>query len=249
MTTWVLLRGLMRESRHWGDFKQQFSQAMQTQAVITPDFPGNGSLYAQKSLSSVAEMVNHLRSQLKQAGYAPPYNILALSLGAMVAVSWHEQYPDELEKIVLINTSLASYSPFYYRLLPKNYLAIPLLLLGSSSQRERLILKLSSERSRIENLHRIREQWISYAQEYPVTPGNILRQLNAAAKYHPAKAAPHNNVLLLAGQKDQLVNVRCSLTLAKEWGCAIRLHPHAGHDLPLDDGPWVIQQIQEWLKL
>jgi len=158
MTSWVLLRGLMRESRHWGDFKQQFSLAMHTQKVITPDFPGNGSLHAQKSLSSVAEMVNHLRSQLKQADYAPPYNILALSLGAMVAVSWHEQYPGELEKIVLINTSLASYSPFYYRLRPKNYLAIPLLLLGSSSQRERLILKLSSERSRIDTLHKIHKQ-------------------------------------------------------------------------------------------
>jgi pimeloyl-ACP methyl ester carboxylesterase len=248
MTTWVLLRGLMRESRHWGDFKQKFSLAMQTQAVITPDFPGSGSLHAQQSPNSVEEMVNHLRSQLQQANHAPPYNILALSLGAMVAVSWKEQYPDELDKIVLINTSLAPYNPFYHRLRPKNYLAILLLLFGSGSQRERLILKLTSERSRTEPLHKIIEQWICYAEEYPITRSNILRQLTAAAKYHTTMTPPHDNVLLLAGQQDQLVNVKCSLTLAKEWGCAIRLHPNAGHDLPLDDGNWVIQQIQEWLN-
>lgn len=248
MTSWVLLRGLMRESRHWGVFKQQFSQAMQPQTVITPDFPGNGHLHAQQSPNSVEEMVKHLRSQLQQANYTPPYNVLALSLGAMVAVSWKEQYPEELDKMVLINTSLAPYNPFYHRLRPKNYLAIPILLFGSSTQRERLILKLTSQRNRSENPNKLLEQWDTYAKEYPIARSNILRQLTAAAKYHATMAVPHEKVLLLAGQQDQLVNVKCSLKLAKEWGCEIRLHPNAGHDLPLDDGDWVIQQIQEWLN-
>jgi hypothetical protein len=25
------------------------------------------------------------------------------------------------------------------------------------------------------------------------------------------------------------------------------LHPSAGHDLPLDDGPWVAAQVRDWL--
>lgn len=54
-------------------------------------------------------------------------------------------------------------------------------------------------------------------------------------------------VLLLAGQQDRLVNVKCSLALAQHWHCAIRVYPTAGHDLPLDDGDWVVRQIQEWL--
>lgn len=248
MTTWVLLRGLMRESRHWGDFPQRFAPAVNAHAVITPDFPGNGTLHAQKSLTSIEAMVDYTREHLQQLGLRPPYHVLALSLGAMVAVAWSERYPDEVEKMVLINTSLAGYSPFYHRLRPQNYPAIPLLLFGSNSQRERLILKTSSERSRSENLHKILEQWISYAEEYPVTAGNILRQLTAAAKYQAAITAANDKVLLLGGQQDQLVNVKCSLTLATEWGCTIRVHPNAGHDLPLDDGTWVIQQIQEWLN-
>jgi len=31
MTTWVLLRGLMREARHWGEFPMLFQNAMSAQ--------------------------------------------------------------------------------------------------------------------------------------------------------------------------------------------------------------------------
>jgi len=40
-----------------------------------------------------------------------------------------------------------------------------------------------------------------------------------------------------------LVSVRCSERLAAQWGVLLQLHPTAGHDLPLDDGSWVVQQI------
>jgi pimeloyl-ACP methyl ester carboxylesterase len=249
MSTWVLLRGLMRESRHWGEFPALFQHAMDGHEVITLDFPGNGSLHAQTSASSVVEMVSHARVQLGQLGHAPPYRLLALSLGAMVAVAWSEQYPEELEKMVLINTSLAPYNPFYHRLRPKNYLALTRLLYGSVAQREGLVLRLTSRRSHTENLQAILLQWIAYAEEYPVSRANILRQLRAAFSYRARPTAPATPVLLLAGQQDQLVNVKCSLRLARKWSCAIRLHPSSGHDLPLDDGVWVTEQVREWLGL
>ncbi|MBI3480097.1 MAG: alpha/beta hydrolase [Nitrosomonadales bacterium] len=247
MTTWVLLRGLMRETRHWGEFPRLFQNVMGAQHIVAMDFPGNGCLHTQTSATSVAEMANHCRSQLHQLGYAPPYRVLALSLGAMVAVAWSELYPAELEKMVLINTSLAPYSPFYHRLRPANYPALIGLLYGSAAQREKLILRLTSTRSHTESLQTILEQWIAYAHEYPIIRANILRQLQAALYYRAAPTTPSTPVLLLAGQQDQLVNVNCSLTLAQHWHCAIRLHPTAGHDLTLDDGIWVTQQVREWL--
>jgi pimeloyl-ACP methyl ester carboxylesterase len=250
MTTWVLLRGLMREVRHWGEFPTLFQNALGAQHVVTLDFPGNGSLHAQASATSVAEMANDIRTQLKQLHYAPPYRVLALSLGAMVAVAWSELYPAELEKMVLINTSMAPYNPFYHRLRPTIYPAlIRLLFYRSAVQRESLILQLTSTlKSRSEHQQAILDQWITYAQECPIKRTNILRQLQAAVGYRAARTAPSVPVLLLAGQQDQLVNVKCSLTLAQHWRCAIRLHPTAGHDLPLDDGVWVTQQVKEWLK-
>lgn len=250
MTTWVLLRGLMREARHWGEFPLQFQNGVDARNVVTLDFPGNGSLHAQDSANTVAGMANHCRAQLTQLGYKPPYRVLALSLGAMVAVEWSRQQPAEIENMVLINTSLAPYNPFYHRLRPANYAALfRFLVSGSVLHREKLILHITStlERS-VSQQSAILEQWVSYARECPVTRANISRQLRAAIFYRDAPAKPDVPVLLLAGRNDQLVNVKCSLALAQIWDCAIKIHPTAGHDLPLDDGFWVTQQVTEWLE-
>jgi pimeloyl-ACP methyl ester carboxylesterase len=249
MTTWVLLRGLMREARHWGEFPMLFQNGLDAQNVVTLDFPGNGRLYAQSSPASVAEMAEHCRTQLSQLGYAPPYRVLALSLGAMVAVEWSRLHPDELESMVLINTSLAPYNPFYHRLRPVNYPALFLFLIsGSMNQREKRILRLTSTVNRtVQQKAELLKQWTAYARACPVSRTNILHQLQAAIFYRAAPAIPTVPVLLLAAQQDQLVSVKCSLALARQWDCAIRLHPTAGHDLPLDDGYWVTQQVKEWL--
>jgi pimeloyl-ACP methyl ester carboxylesterase len=250
MTTWVLLRGLMRESRHWGEFPLLFKNTVEAQQVLTLDFPGNGKLHAQASPTRVPDMAEYCHAQLRQLGYPPPYRVLALSLGAMVALAWSELHPADIEKMVLIDTSLAPYSPFYQRLFPGNYPAlVRRLLFGSATQRENLILQLTS---RLQNQPELREailgQWTAYASEYPVTRANMLRQLWAAASYRPSLSAPANPVLLLAAQQDQLVNANCSLSLAQHWRCPLRVHPTAGHDIPLDDGLWVAQQIREWLN-
>ena len=153
MTTWVLLRGLMREARHWGEFPLQFQNGVDARNVVTLDFPGNGSLHVQDSPNTVAGMANHCRAQLTQLGYEPPYRVLALSLGAMVAVEWSRQHPAEIESMVLINTSLAPYNPFYHRLRPANYPALfRFLVSGSVLQREKLILRITStlERSALQ---------------------------------------------------------------------------------------------------
>jgi pimeloyl-ACP methyl ester carboxylesterase len=249
MTTWVLLRGLMREERHWGDFAHQFRVGLGEAEVVTLDFPGNGSLHAQPSNSSVEEMAKYCHDRLAQLGYAPPYNVLALSLGAMVAVEWSRQQPEEIERMVLINTSLAPHNPFYHRLRPVNYLSLArFLIAGGAARRERLILRLTSNIKRTpEQQAQLLEQWVRYAQESPIARTNILRQLYAAISYRAAPAAPRVPLLLLASLQDRLVSAQCSLALQQRWGCEIRSHESAGHDLPLDDGSWVIEQVRQWV--
>jgi pimeloyl-ACP methyl ester carboxylesterase len=248
MTTWVLLRGLMREKRHWGEFPARFQKAIGADHVATLDFPGNGRFHAQASAASVPAMANSIRTQLGQSGFQPPYSVLALSLGAMAAVAWSETYPAELERLVLISTSLAPYSPFYQRLRPANYPAlIRSLLDGSPAQREKLVLRITSNLKNAEQQRAILDQWIAYARECPVTRANFLRQLVAAARFRAAPKPPAVPILLLAAQQDHLVDVRCSLTLARQWNCPIRVHPTAGHDIPLDDGDWVMRQVRAWL--
>ncbi len=145
MTTWVLLRGLMREQRHWGDFPRTFKLAMPQADIVTPDLPGNGSLCHLTSASKVADIVAFCRDDLRARGFAPPYHLLALSLGGMVALEWSARQPDEVACAVLINTSMRPFSRFSQRLRWRNYRAIlALMLQGGIERQERLILRLTS---------------------------------------------------------------------------------------------------------
>jgi pimeloyl-ACP methyl ester carboxylesterase len=249
MTTWVLLRGLMREARHWGNFPTRFQTATGATQLVVLDFPGNGSLHALASACSVEAMAKHCHDQLHRLGYTPPYRVLALSLGAMVAVEWSKQHPEEIERLVLINTSLAPQNPFHQRLRPANYpVFLRHMIFGSKAQCEQMILQVTSNTGRSRDGQALLlAQWVGYAQDAPVSRINILRQLYAAARYRAASTPPIAPVLLLVGLKDRLVDARCSYTLAKQWGCEIEVHELAGHDLPLDDGLWVAERVREWL--
>jgi pimeloyl-ACP methyl ester carboxylesterase len=161
----------------------------------------------------------------------------------MVAVAWAERYPQELQRMVLINTSLAPHNPFYQRLRPANYPAIiATMLTGTQRQREELILRLTSHQSDAPQAEQLLNDWVHYAQQYPIRRRNILRQLVAAMRYRAPAQAPQVPLLMLAGAKDVLVSPQCSATLAHRWQVELRIHPDAGHDLPLDDPAWVIQQ-------
>jgi hypothetical protein len=46
---------------------------------------------------------------------------------------------------------------------------------------------------------------------------------------------------------DQLLLTECFKPMAQHWGCVLRIHPSAGHDLALDDGMWLAQKVQEWI--
>jgi len=245
--TWVLLRGLTRESRHWGGFPQLLGQAVPGARVISLDLPGNGALHRERSPSRVEAMASHCRDELRRRGVAPPYHLLAMSLGAMVATAWAVAAPDEVAAAVLINTSLRPFSPFHQRLQPANYRTLLRLLLthASAPEWERAVLAMTSRASGRDDAALLRA-WVAYRHTCPVAPANALRQLWAAARYQAPARNPFARVLLLASANDALVDVRCSQQLARQWSCALRLHAWAGHDLPLDDAPWVAAQLRDW---
>ena len=91
-------------------------------------------------------------------------------------------------------------------------------------------------------------RWAGYRRECPVSNANALRQLWAAARYRAPADRPASPMLVLASASDGLVDPRCSMALAQRWGSPIAIQPWAGHDLPLDDGPWVAMQVEAWLQ-
>lgn len=244
---WVLLRGLTRESRHWGGFPDQLRAAMPGADVAAIDLPGNGRLHGERSPDTVEAMADAARAELRRQGLAPPYRLLAMSLGAMVAVAWAARHPQELAGAALINTSLRPFSPPWQRLRPRAW--GPLLRLAALDPEpaawEATILELTSRG--VAEPAALLADWGAWRRECPVSRGNALRQLIAAARFQAPSERPAPPLLLLASQRDGLVDPRCSRRLAAAWGLPLALHTSAGHDLPLDDGAWVASQLARWV--
>jgi pimeloyl-ACP methyl ester carboxylesterase len=164
----------------------------------------------------------------------------------MVAIAWATTHPDEIATAVLINTSLGSHCPPWRRLRPANYPALLRLLLpATATARETVIYRLTS--SRPEHEAAAVHSWVALRQRHPVATPNAMRQLWAAVRYRPPCPPAHTRLLVLASRGDRLVDPDCSRHLARAWRADCFEHPSAGHDLPLDDGPWVAARIAEWL--
>lgn len=246
--TWVLLRGLVREQRHWEDFPAQFQASVPQDRVVTVDLPGNGQFWQERSPTRIAAMVAHLREQLDREGHPAPYHLVALSLGGMVAVQWLCQAPGEVAFAGLINTSASRYSPFWRRLRPGNY---GRLLRDAVFSRDRLrkevaILEITSNLRDRDFLQELAQHWADYAVEQPVSVSNSLRQLLAAMRFRAPSALPHSvPAMIINGAGDRLVSPACSQVLSQAWELPLKAHPQAGHDLPLDAPQWLINTLIE----
>jgi pimeloyl-ACP methyl ester carboxylesterase len=247
MTTVVLLRGLTRERAHWGAFPDVLRRAMPDAHVVAADLPGSGTRVAERSPTSIEATADAVREAVLASGLRPPFAIVAMSLGAMVALAWSARYAAEIEACVLVSASARPHGAFWRRLRPRSYpvlLGIALGLYGST-RRESAIHRLTSalDRSPASTIG----SWVRIHEERGVRRGNALRQLAAAARFSALPPDPRTRVLLLAGARDRIVDPSCSERLARAWNVPLALHPCAGHDVPLDDPGWVAERVREWL--
>jgi pimeloyl-ACP methyl ester carboxylesterase len=247
MNTWIFLRGLTRETRHWGSFVLTFAEQVADAQVVALDLPGNGAMHRMASPTSIETMAEHCRSELRRRGLPGPYHLLAMSLGAMVAVAWAANYPSEVQACVLLNTSLRPFCPFHWRLRPQSYPTLLKLLLTrrGALQVEQDILRLTSRREALSS-RALLDDWVAWRDEHPVSRRQALRQMWAAARYRAPLVKPVARLLILSSRYDALVDPRCSRTIASRWHADFAEHPSAGHDLALDDGAWVAMQVSRW---
>lgn len=243
---WLLLRGLTRESCHWGDFLIQLQQAFPQAKINCLDLPGSGIFHQQTSPDSIAEITVQLRQQAQENGWLQSKTrLLTLSLGGMIAWKWMLHYPDEISDAVLMNSSLASVNPFYQRMRWQCYLKLAQIICQPDCyKRELAIVKLVSNSESC--YEKIAKEWTQIQILRPVSRKNALRQIIAAANYQPKLDSPIPPVLLLNGLGDRLVSPTCSESISKLWSLPLISHPWAGHDLCIDDPQWVIEQLQKW---
>ncbi len=238
---WILLRGLARGRGHWGSFSHKIQEHFPNDEFEFLDLKGNGERFAEQSPLSIAEFVKDLREHSKFVKDGKPFNILAVSLGAMITVEWMREFPHEVQRAVLVCTSSSGFSPFYDRYRLRNYLPSLRLAIDTSAEKwEREILEM------VTNSHERREAeigaMIEYSKQNPVRITNILRQLVAASRYRFPKEAP-GDVKIIGSHGDRLVSPRCSLKIAEGWSLKAAMHSWSGHDIPVDDPQWLIEHL------
>ncbi|MBV8501744.1 MAG: alpha/beta hydrolase [Paucibacter sp.] len=247
----MLLRGLSRESGHWGAFPQllvdEIRQREPGARVLMLDLPGNGVRHRESSPSRVRQFVDVLRADLAREGLEQPINLLTMSLGNMVAVDWAYHHPEEIGRVVMINPSMRPFGLNYRPARPLHFLALLALSLSRRGLRQREARVLRMTTRLLHSREAVLDAWVGLQQDHPVTLGNIARQWLAGLRYKAKLARPVPPILLLCSRSDGLVDWHCSKAISRAWGAPLRLHTRAGHDLPLDDAPWVAQAVGEWL--
>jgi pimeloyl-[acyl-carrier protein] methyl ester esterase len=239
----VLLRGLAREAGHWLEFPASLQQQLGSEWKIhLPDFPGCGRRFQQPALTNIADMTDYLRIQLAPFRDEPVY-VMGISMGGMVALDWAQRFPAELAGIILLNSS-AGDQPVSWRLRPRAWLLMLAALVSPVAMRESMVLRQVSNRADLYPAH-LRE-WLRLQLLHPVSRRTLMTMLVAAARFRPLAQC---NVpgLVLASEADRLVNVKASLELASRFAWPCILHPHSGHDLPLDAPDWLVTEVSHWL--
>lgn len=244
--SWILLRGLTREARHWGTFTARLSQQCGTEKVIALDLPGSGEFFLHTSPVEMHSVVEFLRLQLRAKDLPPPHKLLAMSLGGMVATSWAQRHPQEITQLVLINSSMRPFSHALQRLRPTRWLQVALLAArwNDADYAEHMVHRLTCHQVHTRDIDVT--QWRHIRQTAPVTATNAARQLLAAARFKCAPEKPACGVLVLSSDADRLVHPQCSVQLAGAWRARHHQHTWAGHDLPHDDPTWICQKIADW---
>lgn len=240
---WILLRGLTREQSHWGEFPQLLADAFPGQQFHLVDLPGTGVHFKDPCPESIAAIREKVRQSVEHI--PGPYSLLGLSMGGMVALDWAQHVPEgEIQNLVLINTS-SGFSPPWRRMRPGAWPRIARLLSRRELfDREADILRLTCNQPvSLETTKR----WYSIQRQRPVSFRNAWAQMKAAAAFRPQPKRPLPDALLLASRGDRIVHWKCSQALEQRWQWTLKVHPSAGHDLPLDDPQWIIRQLESWL--
>jgi|JI7StandDraft_1071085.scaffolds.fasta_scaffold00786_7 pimeloyl-ACP methyl ester carboxylesterase len=244
----VLIRGLGRQQRHWGDFAtllqthwqrygaRQHSTSSALASIKALDLPGMGTELTRPSPCQIQVIAQDLASRLPPG----PCHIVAMSLGAMVAVSLAQQFPTAVASLTLINSSSARFSPFYQRLRLHNVPMVIRALLTDPAHRERLILQMTS--NNCTRRAKAYPDWLAIALQQPVRRRDVLRQLWAASHFDWGEK-PECQLHICASRGDRLVAWQCSAAIANAWQLPLTLHDSAGHDLALDDPVWLVNYI------
>jgi pimeloyl-ACP methyl ester carboxylesterase len=233
--SWLLLRGLGREKRHWGSFPRGLEEALGAR-VLTLDLPGFGTENARPSPATVRGIAEDVRGRFAKERGHERWSVLGISLGGMVALEWCARHEEDFERCVTVNSS-ARPSPTFERFRP-SWMLVP--FAKDAISKERALLALTSDRASAE----LDDLATKQAHFAPPHRGSVPLQLLAAGMFEAPKKI-RAEVLCLASRTDRLVSYRCSERIAASVGGELAVSDKGGHDLALDEPAWICAQLSK----
>ncbi len=240
----ILLRGLIREKRHWGSFTQELQIALPAASILTPEIPGVGQYHQMISPDTIEEIIHFVRKKHEDQISGKKNIIVAMSLGGMIAKRWGELYPDDFQKMILVNTSFKGINSIHQRMRPLSMLnLLRIFFMPDIAAREGAIVRMTANN---ESAYEAAIQsWIEIQKTAPVSRKSAINQIRAALALKVSTEKPKQELTIIAAPKDRLCNYESSLKLHELWGGTLRLHPTAGHDFSIDDPKWLIEEIKK----
>lgn len=243
--SWLLLRGLSREKRHWWSFPEALARAT-GERMLCLDLPGFGTESGRTSPRTIDRITDDIRRRMDRGEREEPWSILGISLGGMVALDWCARYPSDFRHCVTVNTSARPSQPLArFRLAGLSTIAAS--FKKDVIARELAVLRLTSNK-RVDELRPFAAEHARWLGEYPPSRASLLSQLGAASRFVAPKKL-EVPLLVLASTTDRLVSHRCSERIARDLiGSKVVICERGGHDLALDEPDWICSEVARFVR-
>jgi 3-oxoadipate enol-lactonase len=243
----VILRGLARSVRHWIGFERDLAKHFD---VIMIELRGIGRSTAPWTwTTSIFDIADDVAAVLDAESVAAAH-VLGVSLGGMVALGTGLKHPARCQSVITLNTSIAGQR-------------VPRLTLGALRAIGRSVrLRDASVHAPLVDVlvgrscppERRREVATLYAQiaaEDGLYGTTAVRQLASAGRFfiksHLGAMKPPT--LVIYGTDDRFVPHLNSRKLAEQIpGATLVPIDGGGHELSLDSGPQLIEELLTWSK-
>lgn len=246
--TFFLLRGIGRESGHWGStFTQEVRQELPCANFVLMDLPGAGKYYNKPALSTIEKMADFLRREYLPILDSVPGKriIVATSLAGNVALEWVTQYPTDFHGAVLMSTSLKGVCKGKERVKPEAKTQfVSIFLTNDLREREEEFLSINSNGG--VKADSLLDAWEAIQKMRPVSKGALLKQTVAGMTYKPTKDKRTLPILVIGSKSDKIVSVSCFEKVANTLDAELILHTSAGHGIPIDAPLWLASKTSFW---
>ena len=245
-----LIRGIGRESGHWGpEFLNRIQQQNPSTHIHFLDLPGSGIFHKQPALISIPKMAEFLEENygVQTQNTSGTHILLATSLAGNVALEWSRRYPNNFSGLVLVGTSLKKVCDKKDRVQPdakKGF--VDIFLSNDLRTRERKFLAINS------NVHQendsLLQAWMDIQYRHPVKRSALMKQTLAGMLYQPPQNAPMVPILIVGSEGDKIVKPECICAVQKHLGASLKMHPSSGHGVPIDAPIWLADKVSNWVS-